>query len=741
MSQDNTPRDPQPATVTSLPAPEPPVSLSDLRLYRNRELSWLEFNQRVLDEACDPTVPMLERLKFLCIVSSNLDEFFMVRVAGIKQQQTGGVQDRAPDGLSPVEVLHDVSRRVHEMIGAQYRVLSGDIIPKLRELGVQLVHRSELSDQDRAFLMRFFRAEVFPVLTPLVVDQGHPFPRLGNRSLNLALFVSDNEFPNEDPVFAVVQVPSVLPRLVELPHGTDGAGVTMKKRYMLLEDVVALHVDQLFAGNTVIACHAFRITRNGDLSIDEEEAADLLKTIQKELRRRERGSAVRLEVAQEMPPNIVDTLKQAFRLDADDVYRTDGPFHLPDLMPIYGLEGFDAQHDEPHVPVVATAFRDETVSVFDVIKKGDVLLHHPYESFQSVIDFIEEAADDPHVLAIKQTLYRTSPDSPIVRALMRGADNGKQVTALVELKARFDESSNIRWAAQLEESGVHVVYGLVGLKTHAKIALVVRREPAGIMRYVHLSTGNYNPKTANLYTDVSLFTARQEFGEDASNVFNMLTGYCEPPAFHKLIVAPLQMRRWVIGKIAAEEQAGSKGRIFAQMNSLVDAKVIEALYAASRAGAKIELFVRGICCLKPGVPGVSENIRVFSVVDRFLEHRRMFNFEAGGKNEVYLGSADWMERNLNRRVEVLYPVDDPTLKARILDEIFQTMRLDNVKSRELSADGTYVRPVVAEGDHLWRSQKKFVDIARGNKDALQGIPLSDRRSNPFQPIYKVTPSV
>jgi polyphosphate kinase len=473
------------------------------------------------------------------------------------------------------------------------------------------------------------------------------------------------------------------------------------------------------------------------LSIDEEEAADLLKTIQKELRRRERGSAVRLEVAQEMPANIVDILKQAFRLDADDVYRTSGPFHLPDLMPIYSLEGFNHLHDEPHVPVVALPFRDEAVSIFDVIKKGDVLLHHPYESFQSVIDFIEEAADDPHVLAIKQTLYRTSPDSSIVRALMRGADNGKQVTALVELKARFDESSNIRWAAQLEESGVHVVYGLVGLKTHAKIALVVRREPTGIMRYVHLSTGNYNPKTATLYTDVSLFTARQEFGEDASNVFNMLTGYCEPPAFHKLIVAPLQLRRWTLDKIAEEEAAGPKGRIFAQMNSLVDAKVIEALYKASRAGCKIELFVRGICCLKPGLPGVSENIRVFSVVDRFLEHRRMFNFEAGGKNEVYLGSADWMERNLNRRVEVLYPVDDPVLKARILDEIIQTMRMDNQKSRELGSDGGYVRPVLTESDTPWRSQRKFVDIARGNKEALQmAIPLSDRRSNPFQPIYK-----
>ncbi len=722
------------ASAEALPSPSEPQSLKDPRLYRNRELSWLEFNQRVLDEACDPSVPLLERLKFSCIVSSNLDEFFMVRVAGIKQQQSGQVQDRAPDGLSPVSVMHDISRRVHQMLSEQYRVLGTEILPALRGVGVQITARSEVTDADRAFLMRFFRTEVFPVLTPLVIDQGHPFPRLGNRSVNLALFVSDNEFPNEDPVFAVVQVPSVLPRLVELP--LDAGDRSMKKRYMLLEDVVALHVDQLFAGNTVIACHAFRITRNGDLSIDEEEAADLLKTIQKELRRRERGAAVRLEVAQEMPANIVDILKQAVRLDPDDVYRTSGPFHLPDLMPIYGLEGFDHLHDETHVPVVALPFRDEALSIFDVIKKGDVLLHHPYESFQSVIDFIEEAADDPHVLAIKQTLYRTSPDSSIVRALMRGADNGKQVTALVELKARFDESSNIRWAAQLEESGVHVVYGLVGLKTHAKIALVVRREPTGIMRYVHLSTGNYNPKTATLYTDVSLFTARQEFGEDASNVFNMLTGYCEPPAFHKLIVAPLQLRRWTLDKIAAEEAAGPRGRIFAQMNSLVDAKVIEALYKASRAGCKIELFVRGICCLKPGLPGVSENIRVFSVVDRFLEHRRMFNFEAGGKNEVYLGSADWMERNLNRRVEVLYPVDDPVLKARILDEIIQTMRMDNQKSRELGSDGGYVRPVLTEHDTPWRSQRKFVDIARGNKEALQAIPLSDRRSNPFQPIYK-----
>ncbi len=731
-----------PSNIVPFEPPSPPsgsaegqkLDLADPRLYQNRELSWLEFNHRVLEEATDKSVPLLERLKFLCIVSSNLDEFFMVRVAGVKQQQQSGqVQERAADRMSPVDLLQRISRRVHDLIDAQYQVLREDLLPALAAIGVHLVQRQAVNEADRAFLMTFFRTDVFPVLTPLVVDQGHPFPRLGNRSLNLALFVSDNEFPDEEPVFAVVQVPSVLPRLVELPPG-PGA----RKRYILLEDVLALHVDQLFAGNTVIACHPFRITRNADLSIDEEEAEDLLKTIQKELRRRERGAAVRLEVARAMPANIVDTLSQAFRLDANDVYRIDGPFNLPDLMPIYGFEGLEHLRDEPHVSVTAPAFRDESVSCFEVIKKGDVLLHHPYESFQSVIDFIEEAAEDPQTLAIKQTLYRTSADSPIVRALMKAADNGKQVTALVELKARFDESSNIRWAAQLEESGVHVVYGLVGLKTHAKIALVVRREPQGIMRYVHLATGNYNPKTANLYTDLSLFTAREEFGEDASNVFNMLTGYCEPPAFHKLIVAPLQLRRWTLQKIQAETEAGSKGRIFAQMNSLVDAKVIEALYRASQAGVKIELFVRGICCLRPQVPGISENIRVFSVVDRFLEHRRIVNFEAGGRNEVYLGSADWMERNLNRRVEVMFPVEDPVLKARILDEIVRTMQLDNVKSREVSPEGSYVRPLVQEGDLLWRSQRKFIEIARGNQDTLADAPpLSDRRSNPFQPIYKV----
>ena len=630
------------------------MELSDPSLYINRELSWLGFNARVLDEARDDSVPLLERFKFLCIVSSNLDEFFMVRVSGLKQQLSGGVPDRAADGLSPLDVLSAISVRVHDMVQVQYELLRETIMPALQKAGICVLKAAELSEKDSAFLNDYFRSAVFPVLTPLVVDSGHPFPRLGNRSLNLALNVSPMERSWDEQVFAVVQVPSVLPRLVELPN--DGGG---QKRFLLLEELVAKYVDQLFVGRKVVSCHPFRVTRNYDLLIDEEEAEDLLKTIQKELRKRERGAAVRLEFAHDMSPVMAETLRSAFRLEPGDLYSVNGPLTLPDLMPLYGLEGFTELRDEPHVPVVAPAFADEEVSIFDVIKKSDVLLHNPYESFQSVIDFIEEAADDPNVLAIKQTLYRTSADSPIVRALMRGADNGKQVTALVELKARFDESSNIRWAAQLEESGVHVVYGLVGLKTHAKIALVVRREPQGLVRYVHLSTGNYNPRTANLYTDCSLFTAKQEFGEDATAVFNMLTGYCEPPAFHKLIVAPMNLRKWTLQKIANEEKAGKDGRIFAQINALVDAKVIEALYRASCAGVTIDLVVRGTCSLKAGLPGVSENIRVFSVVDRFLEHRRIFNFQADGANQVYLGSADWMERNLNRRVEVLFPVEDP----------------------------------------------------------------------------------
>ena len=688
------------------------MELSDPTLYINRELSWLGFNSRVLDEARDPEVPMLERFKFLCIVASNLDEFFMVRVSGLKQQLSGGVVDRAADGLSPLDVLNAISVRVHEMVQVQYELLRETIMPALQKAGICVIKAADLSEKDSAFLNDYFRSAVFPVLTPLVVDSGHPFPRLGNRSLNLALNVSPMERSWDEQVFAVVQVPSVLPRLVELP--SDGGG---QKRFLLLEELVSKYVDQLFVGRRVISCHPFRVTRNYDLLIDEEEAEDLLKTIQKELRKRERGAAVRLELAHDMSAVMAETLRSAFRLEQTDLYSVNGPLTLPDLMPLYGLDGFTELRDEPQVPVVAPAFADEEVSVFDVIKKSDVLLHHPYESFQSVIDFIEEAADDPNVLAIKQTLYRTSADSPIVRALMRGADNGKQVTALVELKARFDESSNIRWAAQLEESGVHVVYGLVGLKTHAKIALVVRREPQGLVRYVHLSTGNYNPRTASLYTDCSLFTAKQEFGEDATAVFNMLTGYCEPPAFHKLIVAPMNLRKWTLQKIANEEKAGSEGRIFAQINALVDAKVIEALYRASCAGVKIDLVVRGTCSLKAGLPGVSENIRVFSVVDRFLEHRRVFNFQAEGANQVYLGSADWMERNLNRRVEVLFPIEDPALKARLLDEIIKITMSDNVKIRSVQPDGWHHK-IEAVGEPL-RSQKRFMEIARDSKQPKQ----------------------
>lgn len=700
------------------------VDPKDPTLYNNRELSWLAFNRRVLEEAEDAEVPLLERLKFLCIVASNLDEFFMVRVSGLKQQLSGQVLDRPADGLSPEQTLVNISAKAHEMVTAQYAQLNDTIFPGLRKLGLCIAKPNELTPEEAAHLNEFFKHQVFPVLTPLVVDSGHPFPRLGNRSLNLALQVTSLDRSWDEPVFAVVQVPSVLPRLVELPVQPG------KRVYVLLEDVVAMHIGQLFAGRRVLSCHAFRITRNYDLMIDEDEAEDLLKTIQKELRKRERGAAVRLEVACDMPSEMVEGLRNSFRLEQNDIYAMSGPMHLPDLMQIYSLDGFAEYRDEPFVAAMAPAFADESVSIFDVIKKQDVLLHHPYESFQSVIDFIEEAADDPNVLAIKQTLYRTSADSPIVRALMRGAENGKQVTALVELKARFDESSNIRWAAQLEESGVHVVYGMVGLKTHAKLALVVRREPQGLVRYLHLGTGNYNPRTANLYTDLSLFTARPEFGEDASAVFNMLTGYCEPPAFHRLIVAPMYLRRWTLQKIEAEARAGKNGRIFGQMNALVDSKVIEALYRASQAGVHITLVVRGICCLRPGIAGISENIRVFSVIDRFLEHRRMFNFYAEGRDEVYLGSADWMERNLNRRVEVLFPVEDPVLKTRILSEIIPICTGDTVKIREVNQDTTHKKMAFDASVPSSRSQKRFMEVARGAKPMKPIEALPEPRVSP-----------
>jgi polyphosphate kinase len=678
-------------------------------LFLNRELSWLEFNGRVLEEACDAAVPLGERFKFQSIVGSNLDEFFMVRVAGLKELVAGQSQEAGPEGMLPAEQLAAISGRVHALVGELYRNWKDDIEPGLRDrAGITILRPSQLTPEQRSKLQNHFSKDVWPVLTPLAVDQGHPFPALRNRSLNLAILLHKEKqrVARRSTIIAVVQVPAVLPRLVEVP-----AVAPARAAFVLLEDLITMHVGELFPGFRVVSCSAFRVTRNSDLTIDEDEAADLLKTIQKELRRRDRGHAVRLEIAENTPPDMQGFLRQALRLDNDDVFSVPGPLHLTDLLSLYGHELLREFRDEPFVPQEVPVLRD-TDDLFRAIGERDVLLHHPYETFDNVTDFIAQAADDPNVLAIKQTLYRTSADSPIIRALVRAAENGKQVTAVVELKARFDEGPNIAWARMLEEAGVHVVYGLVGFKTHCKMSLAVRREEGRIKRYVHLSTGNYNPSTARLYGDISYMTAREEFADDAGALFNLLTGYSSPPAWRRFSVAPIGLPERILELIERESGFSKDGRIVAKMNALVEPDVIRALYAASQAGVKIDLLVRGICCLRPGLPGVSENIQVLSVVDRFLEHARIFYFEAGGKREVYLSSADWMPRNFIRRVEVMFPIEDPGLRDRVVNEILTIALADNVKARRLLSDGSYERLKPASEREAVRSQQRFMELAR-----------------------------
>ncbi|HVZ86905.1 MAG TPA: polyphosphate kinase 1 [Polyangia bacterium] len=694
------------------------------KLFINRELSWLGFNERVLEEARDPSVPLVERLKFLAIVASNLDEFFMVRVAGLKQQLSGNVAETPPDGLTPAEQLSAISTRTHAMVAELYRTWREEVAPRLAEAGIRPLRPADLSAEQKAHLAPYFAREVWPVLTPLAVDPNHPFPMLRNRSLNLAVLMhrDHDRVARRETMVAVVQVPSVLPRVTEVPGGG-------RFSFVLLEDLIALHAGELFPGFRVVGCSPFRVTRNFDLSIDEDEADDLLKTIQKELRRRERGSAVRLEIAHDTPAEVVSFLSAALRLENDDIYRCDGPLHLADLAPIGSREDLREYRDEPFSPQIVPPLQ-EYEDIFRVIAQRDVLLQHPYESFEDVVEFIAEAAADPNVLAIKQTLYRTSADSAIVRALIRAAENGKQVTAVVELKARFDEAPNIQWARTLEDAGVHVVYGLIGLKTHCKVALVVRREGNRIKRYVHLSTGNYNPATARIYGDLSYFTARDAYADDAGALFNLLTGYSSPPSWKKFAVAPVGLQERIIALIDREAALGTRGRIVAKMNALVDAPVIKALYRASQAGVSIDLVVRGICCLRPGVPGTSENIRVTSIVDRFLEHARIFAFGNGGKREVYLSSADWMPRNFQRRVEVMFPIEDEGLRDRVLDEILGIALADNVKARRLGPDGSYtrVRPepaangVSAASPRAVRSQYRFMELAREKAQASPALP-------------------
>jgi polyphosphate kinase len=718
-----------PAEPAVVALPQTPVqNLSEARLFINRELSWLSFNERVLEEGLDPAVPALERLKFLAITSSNLDEFFMIRVAGLKQQLSGHVEESGADAMSPGEQLSAISQRGHEMVNRAYRALLGDVLPNLDRAGVRLLATSQLSPDADHFVADYFARDVFPVLTPIALDPGHPFPHLRNKSLNLAVRFQPSA-PGARLRYGVVPVPSVLPRLVEVPD--QG-----RRSYVLLEDVIGRYVAQLFPGMPIEGCWAFRVTRNWDLTIDEEEAEDLLVTIEREVRRRDRGSAVRLEISAQAEQHLSDYLVRALKLGASDVYRIDGPLNIPDLLPLLGRIEQKDLHDEPFTPVIPPAIGDGERDFFRLIRERDVLLHHPYESFDPVVSFIEAAADDPSVLAIKMTLYRTGKDSPVVRALQRAAENGKQVTALVELKARMDEEANILWARALEQSGVHVVYGLIGYKTHCKVALIVRREAGGLKRYVHLGTGNYNPVSAKIYSDLSLFTAKDDFGADATSIFNLLTGYSKPTQWRKFKVAPLGLKASVIEMIDREAETAQKtgkGRIIAKMNSLADREVIQALYRASQAGVQVDLIVRGICCLRPGVPGVSERIRVISIVDRYLEHTRIWFFEAGGKKEVWLSSADWMPRNFIRRVETAFPIEDPALKERILDEILALQLADNAKARILLPDGRYERILPGSyGTPLLplRSQERFMALARRAGALLEQPPVAGQEIFP-----------
>src|SRR5881397_770965 len=663
-------------------------SVRDPKNFINRELSWLAFNRRVLEEAQDPAQPLIERVKFLTIFSSNLDEFFEIRVAGIKQQIESETSDFGPDGLSPTDTFNNIQRVVRELVAAQYSLWNEELLPLLAKNGIRIPKMTELSARRAAWAHKYFQEEVFPMLTPLAVDASHPFPQLLNRSHNLLVRAKTQR--GGERLHAIVQVPRVLPRLIAMPRGK---GDDEPWVYIYLASLIKQHIGELFPRLILDGVHAFRVTRNSDLYIDEEEAENLLRTIEQELRRSSRGNAVRLEVEADCPKDFRDLLLKFFNLTEADVYKLDGPLSMTHLMPLVTNDAFANLRDRPFQPARDPALPPH-VDIFEVMRGRDVLLHHPYESFDPVVELIEEAAQDPQVLAIKITLYRTSGDSPIVQALINAAGAGKQVTALVELRARFDEAANIQWARQLEEAGAHVVYGVVGLKTHCKALLIVRRDADRLRHYVHLGTGNYHPRTARIYTDFSLFTTNRKITEELAIVFNTLTGLAGYPGLEKLIVAPFDMRRRLIGKIERERDhalAGKPARIIAKLNHLVDQETIEKLYEASCADVPIDLIVRGICSLRPKIPGLSENIRVFSIVGRFLEHSRIYYFENAGQREVFLSSADWMPRNFFRRVELAFPVEQPSLRDEIIDEVLPKFLHDRVKARELQPDGSYRR--------------------------------------------------
>lgn len=677
--------------------------------YWNRELSWLGFDERILEEARDRQIPLFERMKFLSITSSNLDEFFMVRVASLKDMVHAGYEKTDIAGMSPKVQLSHISERTHRLVDEQYRVYLKSLLPSLRHVGIHMISSHEdLTKEQGEFVDAYFEENIYPVLTPMAMDSSRPFPLIRNKTLNLgALIRKKSARKNREGLeFATVQVPSVLPRYVELPRDENG------ERYLiLLEQIIERNIGKLFLSYHVVCTCPYRIMRNADLSIDEDEAADLLKEIQKQLKKRQWGEVIRLEAEAGMDPRLLAILKKEFGIKEEDLFLINGPLDLTFLMKMYGLDGFEEYKTPKYTPQPVAALQNED-DIFTNIRKGDILLHHPYDTFDPVVEFVKKAAVDPDVLAIKQTLYRVSGNSPIIAALAKAAENGKQVSVLVELKARFDEEHNIVWAKMLEKAGCHVIYGLLGLKTHSKITLVVRREEDGIRRYVHLGTGNYNDSTAKLYTDCGMFTCDEKIGQDATAVFNMLSGYSEPGSWNKLVVAPLWMRNRFLHLIEMERlhaENGRKAHIIAKMNSLCDQEIIAALYAASTAGVKIDLIVRGICCLKTGIPGVSENITVRSIVGNFLEHARIFYFYSDGYEEIYMGSADWMPRNLDKRVEIIFPVEDEKLKKE-LKHILEIQLADNTKAHILQPDGSY-KKVDKRGKTLICAQDYFCQEA------------------------------
>lgn len=696
------------------------MNLKDPEFYINRELSWLGFNERVLEEAQDKSNPVLERAKFLAITGSNLDEFFMVRVSGLCDQVESGYTKKDTSGLTAQEQLARISERVHSMVTHQNSCLMRSILPQLQKEGIFFLRYTELNDEQKKFTRDYFNSTLFPILTPMAIDNSRPFPLLPNKSLSVIVQLE----AEEEELYAVVQVPTVVPRVIELPS------LPGQKQFIMLEDVVIEFIHALFEGYKVKKTSLFRLTRNSDLSIDEEDSEDLLEEIERSIKKRKWGVPVRLEIDKNMDKDFRKFLEKALELEEESIYENSGYLDVTVWMKFSSLKGYDSLRFEPQYPQPAVPFLNKE-DIFEVIREKDILVHHPYESFDCVVNYVKTAAKDPDVLAIKQTLYRVSGNSPIVAALIEAAENGKQVTVLVELKARFDEENNIIWAKKLEKAGCHVVYGLVGLKTHCKICLVVRREEDGIRRYVHLATGNYNDNTAKLYTDFGFFTARETFGMDVSALFNVLTGYSLSPKWKKISVAPTTLRQTFLQWIESEKNIAIKGQegiIIAKMNSLVDPEIIEALYDAGRAGVKIYLIVRGICCLKSGIPDVSENIRVISIVGRYLEHSRIYYFGNGGNAKIYLSSADWMPRNLDRRVETAFPIEQEDLKKRI-EEMLQISLGDTVKARLQNKNGSYSH-VDRRGKEFIHSQMVFMEQAVNAFQKARVIPENEM----FQPI-------